>query len=280
MKKEYIGSLQEGDATEPDICGYRFGSGEKAACVIGSLSGEIQQRYICSQLVKTLKELEEKGAIVSRNEILVIPSLNRNCMKDPSFELLKDYPFIIQFPDAEQKGDFVPHVCLEKAGLQNISLANLFGLPYAIVKKSSSMEDALAAYGHPAMEGSVFSIYTTSMNRIDEAQARQAVSSVLRFLTRMGMLRYTSHSGYIASVLREDDLAVVKADQQGICRPCVNPGDEVSRGQQLALITDPLEGDIVSRILSPTDGIIFYVSGAPVAQKDEVLFQIVRRLHR
>jgi hypothetical protein len=34
MKKECISSLQEGDDAEPDVYGYRFGSGEKAASMI------------------------------------------------------------------------------------------------------------------------------------------------------------------------------------------------------------------------------------------------------
>ena len=43
------------------VQGYRFGKGEKAACIAGAVRGnEIQQLYICSQLVKQLKELENK----------------------------------------------------------------------------------------------------------------------------------------------------------------------------------------------------------------------------
>ena len=41
------------------IQGYSFGKGDPAACILGSERGnEIQQMYICSQLVKALKELE------------------------------------------------------------------------------------------------------------------------------------------------------------------------------------------------------------------------------
>ena len=60
-----------------NIYGYHFGKGEKSACIVGACRGnEIQQLYICSQLVRKLKELEERGAIVKNNEILVIPSVN------------------------------------------------------------------------------------------------------------------------------------------------------------------------------------------------------------
>ena len=60
-----------------DIYGYRFGKGEKAACIVGAMRGnEIQQMYIGALLVKSLKELEERGSIVNGNEILVIPHVN------------------------------------------------------------------------------------------------------------------------------------------------------------------------------------------------------------
>ena len=59
------------------VQGYRFGKGEKAACIAGAVRGnEIQQLYICSQLVKQLKELENKGCINANKEIMVIPAIN------------------------------------------------------------------------------------------------------------------------------------------------------------------------------------------------------------
>ena len=44
------------------ITGYRFGKGEKSAAIVGAMRGnEIQQLYICSQLVRRLKMLEKEG---------------------------------------------------------------------------------------------------------------------------------------------------------------------------------------------------------------------------
>ena len=41
------------------VTGFRFGSGEKTMCVVGSMRGnEVQQLYCCSQLVDRLKMLE------------------------------------------------------------------------------------------------------------------------------------------------------------------------------------------------------------------------------
>ena len=59
------------------IKGYSFGKGEEAACILGSERGnEMQQMYICSQLVKALKELEANGCVSAGKKILVIPVIN------------------------------------------------------------------------------------------------------------------------------------------------------------------------------------------------------------
>ena len=47
------------------VKGFRFGKGEKSACIIGPMRGNgVQQMYICAGLVKALKELEAKDASI------------------------------------------------------------------------------------------------------------------------------------------------------------------------------------------------------------------------
>ena len=108
------------------------------------------------------------------------------------------------------------------------------------------------------MEHHAFSIYTGACDQVDESSAKQAVSAVLRFLTRMGILRYTSHSGYIASVVVEQDLTSVCSDNAGIYRRYFKPGDEVKRGEVLADVISPDDGSVISQIHSPTEGTILF----------------------
>ena len=64
MKKDIIYSLSSPYRDDFRVTGYRFGKGGKSCCIIGSLRGnEIQQLYMCSQLVKELELLERKGCI-------------------------------------------------------------------------------------------------------------------------------------------------------------------------------------------------------------------------
>lgn len=310
MRKEKLFSLRNSYRDDMDVYGFHFGKGDKAVCIVGAMRGnEVQQLYICSQLVKTLKELEEKGAIVNNNEILVIPSVNHSSMNIGKrfwatdntdinrmfpgydagettqriaaglFDAIQGYSYGIQFPSFYIQGDFVPHVRMMETGFQSPSLANLFGLPYVIIRKPKPYDTTTLNYNWQVWNTNAFSLYTSATTHIDEASARMAVASVLRFLTRMGILRYTSHSGYLASVIREDELASVKNDLPGLYRRHAETGQEVHRGEVLASIIDPLEGEVISRILSPTDGIVFFAHSAPTVMEETIIFKIIRRLH-
>ena len=73
MKKDIIFSLSSPYRDDFRVAGYRFGKGEKSCCIIGALRGnEIQQLYMCSQLVRALDLLEKKGCITYDREILII----------------------------------------------------------------------------------------------------------------------------------------------------------------------------------------------------------------
>ena len=290
--------------------GYRFGGEENSACIVGALRGnEMQQLYICSQLIKVLKELEAHGAITHGHGILVVPTANSYSMNvgkrfwavdnidinrtfpgdlrgDTTkqiavelFEKVKGYSYGIQFASFYMPGDFIPHVRMMETGYQNASLANLFGLQYVVIRKPKPMDTVTLNYNWQMNGTNAFSIYTNSTDLVDDRSARQAVSSVLRFLTRMGILKYNNHSGYIASVINEYDLLPVKTYDAGFYRHLKNPGDPVFHGDLIAQVIDPYEGEVKSEIYSQTDGIVFFAHTAPMVTGNEVVYKIIRRMH-
>ena len=81
MKKTEIFTLGTPYREDLKITGYTFGQGQKSACIVGSIRGnEVQQLYVCSQIVRKLEELEAAGKITKDKEILVIPSINHHAM--------------------------------------------------------------------------------------------------------------------------------------------------------------------------------------------------------
>lgn len=176
-------------------------------------------------------------------------------------------------------GDFIPHVRMMETGYQSASLANLFGLQYVVIRKPKPMDTATLNYSWQMNGTNAFSIYTNSTDMVDEKSARQAVSSVLRFLTRMGILKYNNHSGYIASVINEYDLSAVKTYDAGFYKRLKEPGDPVVHNEVIGQVIDPCEGYVKSEILSPTDGIVFFAHTAPLVMGNEVVYKIIRRMH-
>ena len=49
------------------ITGYRFGEGAKTLAIVGAMRGdEVQQQYICAQVVNRLAAIEQNGGIAKR----------------------------------------------------------------------------------------------------------------------------------------------------------------------------------------------------------------------
>lgn len=310
MFQEIIHTVKAPYRDDMQILGYRFGKGDKAACIVGPTRGnEIQQLYICSQLIKELTRLEKTGGILNNNQILVVPTLNEfsiNIEKrfwamdksdinrmfpgDPHgetteriaagvFEAVKGYSYGVQFASFHTPGEFIPHVRMMETGHQSNSLANLFGLPYVLTKKPHPFDTGTLNYCWQMNDTNAFSVYTPATSSIDEKSARQAVSSVLRFLTRMGIIKYNCHSGFIASIVEEESLMLIKTDVSGIYRPLRHPGDEVKFGEILAEVVDPIEGEVISQIIAPSDGIIFFAHSKPLVIQNCIVYKMIRRLH-
>ena len=113
MRREVLYTLEGIYREDFKITGFTFGQGDRAACVVGSMRGnEYQQTYICSQLIKELKKLEEHGQIANGKEILIIPCINQYATNiDKRFWPLDDSDINRKFPgfingDTTDSGQF------------------------------------------------------------------------------------------------------------------------------------------------------------------------------
>lgn len=312
MNKEVLFTLSSGFRENFEVIGYRFGKGEKAACIVGALRGnEYEHLYCASKLIDILGRLEERGAIVANKEILVIPcaintsmnvgernwardheDINRHFPGNPKGEAvdrvadaimraIKGYSYGIQYTGFYLAGEFTPHLRTLSSSIDTTSLASLFGLPYVVTGQPRSFDTRTMNYHWQENGTSAFSLYVSNYDYLNEDVANQAVSATLRFLTRMGIIKYACHNGYISSVLAEEDLVTVKPNVSGffrrVCQMTINK--EVRRGDILAEILDPYEGNIIDRIVAPVDGILFFAQTSPIVFEHSVAFRIIKKLH-
>ncbi len=310
MTKDVLFTMNTAFREAYRIYGYNYGVGDQEACIVGAMRGnEYQQLYICSLLSQKLAGLEAHGQIVPGKSIMLIPSLNYSAMNanhkfwlsddtdinrefpgnprgtatsriaNAIFSIVKNYRYGIQFPSFYLQGRYIPHVRMMQTGHESTNLANLFGLPYVITSDIRSFDTTTLNYNWQIAGTDAFSIYSGGTERINQKDAEIAVSSVLRFLSRMGIIHYNCQGGYMPTVMQEEEMLSIKADDAGFFHQLVGTNEEVHRGQKLADIIDPMDGRTVSEVVAPADGIIFFVQEQPMIYQNVVIYKMIKKLH-
>lgn len=306
MRKKTLYTLKSPYRESMDIIGFQFGSGKKEMCVVGSVRGnEIQQMYVCSQLVKRLKLLEEDGAISKGCELLIIPCANYYSMNigkrfwtmdntdinrmfpgynlgettqriaDGLFESIKGYQYGVQMASFYQQGDFLSHVKLMETGFTDCELMKEFGLPYAFLRTPRPYDTTTLNYNWQIWETKAFSLYTNATDTIDEESAKLAVDAILRFMARRGIIRAKVSGGFATEIIDEKSLIQIHSPEAGIYKSYVRTGDEFSKGDTLCEIFDPLDGTIIARVKAPADGTVFFRYNRQLVFEKTVLYKLI-----
>lgn len=290
------------------IVGYEFGEGEEALCIVGSMRGnEVQQLYICSRLIRQLKEMEQKEQLAAGKKILVIPCLNFYSMNignrfwstdhsdinrmfpgydkgettqriaDGVFEKIKDYQYGVQFASFYMKGDFLPHIRIMKTGFEEIETAKKFGFPYIILRKPRPFDTTTLNYNWQIWGVKGFSIYTTTTERIDKGSAQEAVEGIFRLMweEKISLYKPAGKRMDCSRILDDSNLISVRCQAAGICEQRVEVGEEVQKGQVLARILHPYEGEVLEVLTAPVDGKVFFLYSDPLVYADTAVVKLV-----
>lgn len=306
MKTETIFEIKALYRDNFRVQGFSFGEGEQAVCIVGSMRGnENQQLYACSQLLRALRELEERGQLVEGRRILVVPCVNPYSMNVKKrfwsidntdinrmfpgyalgettqriaagvFEQIRGYRFGIQFASFYMPGSFVPHIRMMATGYENVSLAAQFGLPYIVLHQPRPFDTTTLNYNWQIWETNAFSIYTTNTARIDRYSAQEAVHAILHFLSEQGIICGRKYYGHISRIVKSEDFLSLRAERAGFFQPFVRPGEQVVEGQRLAVISDPLLGEPLSTITAPADGVAAFVQDEPMCYQHTAVIKLI-----
>ncbi len=295
--------------------GFRFGSGEKALCIVGSLRGnEYQQLYTAAHLVARLKELEAESRLAAGKEILVIPCANPASINIKKrfwsidntdinrmfpgydagettqriaagiFEGIREYKVGIQFASFYMKGSFLPHIRMMKTGFENTDLARKFGLPYVMVRQPRPFDTTTLNYNWQIWETDAFSLYTTNTETVDRQSSHEAISSILYFMAQTGLItgldveaeaKYSSFSPVESRIAEDEDLVTVRSPKAGFFHAYVRPGDLVQEGQVLAQVDSTLDASLLAEIIAPVSGTILFAHNENVTYSHSTVFKIV-----
>ncbi len=309
MKKEIIFEMTSPYRDKFRIQAYQFGNGEPSVAIVGTMRGdEIHQQYICSQIVNRLKSIERHNRICDGKSILVIPSCNpfslnvsrRFWAMDSTdinrmfpgydkgettqriaaaiFKAVEKYEYGMQLSSFYIPGNFIPHVRMLDTGYQDNESAKLFGLPYVSTYKPKPFDTTLLNYNWQIWNTKAFSIYGGETNTINPKNSEQTINAVLRFLFKIGVLNSdVSFPAYESVCFDEAILTNLKAPQSGIFVRLKEAGENVKKGESIAKIIDPYEGDVIEEIISPINATVFFVYNKPLTLQNAILFKLLKQ---
>lgn len=306
MRKETIFEMTSPYRDTFRITGYHFGSGNKTLAIVGAMRGdEVQQQYICSQLINRLNIIEQQGGIVDGNSILIIPSCNPFSMNvnrrfwamDSTdinrmfpgydqgettqriaaaiFSAISDYEYGIQLASYYVPGDFVPHVRMLKTGYEDIDTAKLFGMRYVTTYKPRPFDTTLLNFNWQLWGTKAFSVYAGHTDRIDFDSCDETIDAILRMMQRTNIMSPRPlRTAFESFVIDEEQLLHIKAQHAGIFRSLVTTNKSIVAGEILANIIDPYNGMILCNIKTAVDGVVFFIHNRPLVLQNALLFKI------
>ena len=308
MKAKTLFTLETPYRQPLPVKGWYFGDpDQKTLAVMGALRGnEIQQMYLCSQLIQALDTLERQGGLSRDCGILVIPCANQFSMNvgrrfwaadntdinrmfpgydggettqriaQRIFAALSDYTYGIHVVSLYLPGDCLPHVRIMETGYHRPEEAEGFGLPYTLLRKPRPYDTTTLNYNWQIWNTQAFSLYASQTDDLDPAAAAQGVEAILRFLASKGFCPPVERAGEQTKVYHEDSLHNILSTAGGLQVHRLSLGTKVEAGDLLAHIQDPCTGAVLEQLSATVSGRIFFRHRSRLIYGHDMAFRILQ----
>ncbi|MDG1205402.1 MAG: M14 family metallopeptidase [Pseudomonadales bacterium] len=155
---------------------------------------------------------------------------------------------------------------------QTRHMAEVFGVPLAINAKirDGSLRACAADAGVPIL------LYEAGEAlRFEEMYIRAGVKGIISVMRSLGMLRKSRSSKPPRLPIISNKTSWVRAPESGILRTLVPLGGNVTAGQTLAFVADPM-GSTETEIVAPEDGMVIGRTNLPLVYEGDATFHIAQ----
>lgn len=308
MKKIEILRIESLNRAPLVVEGYFFeGSNPYApsVAVVGAMEGKtILPLYTASKLVDFLKNsISDSKKILG--DILVIPSINHYALNinerfwpldktninmmfpgygegettqriaKKVFDAISGYTHGIILETREDLSTCIPYIKLYKSGYEDIERAKEFGYKVVHHKDLKPTDTVSLQYNWQLWGTKAYSIMCPSETQIDMNSSSEVLEGIISFLGKNKIIDYKVLNGYESAVVLREDVEVIKTPKSGIFIPTKSVGTHVIKDEMIGKIVHSLEGEVIHRIFSPTNGVVVCSYKNGLIFENAVAFKIV-----
>ncbi len=278
-------------------------SSGRVCIVTGTHGDELEGQYVCYKLANILNSNLDKlngtveiypalnplgvdtisrgipGFDLDMNRIF--PGKSDGVMAErAAYEILEDLKGADMVIDIHSSNIFLremPQVRINVASADSlVPKAKELGVDFIWVHEAATVLEATLAHSLNSTGTPCLVVEMGVGMRINHSLGDKLVAGILNMLTRMGLW-----SGDVdISLLSEgiisigDQVSFINADHSGIFITEHKTAEMVTKGEEIGTIINPLTGETLEHICSPTDGYLFTLRAYPVVYEGSLLARI------
>lgn len=281
----------------------RLGGGGKRLCVVtGTHGDELEGQYVVWRLNRLLREQPQhwKGTVdiypamnplgistMTRGIPLCDLDMNRTFPGNENgsmseyiaARLVADMQGADAVIDIHASNIFlreIPQVRINvNTAARLVPMARHLNMDLIWVHAAATVLESTLAHSLNALDTPTLVVEMGVGNRLTRAWGDQLIQGILSLMASMGM--WTGPVPQVRDPIVSSDghVSFVNSPCPGILIPAVEHGTVVHRGEELGLVADPLTGEILQRLPSPADGLLFTLREYPVVYEGSLIARIL-----
>ena len=282
----------------------KHGSGTKRVCIVtGTHGDELEGQMVCYLIARQLQDLPDclNGTIEiypALNPLGIdtiqrgIPNfdldMNRIFPGDPNgtmaeqaahtiIEDLKGADLVIDIHSSNLYLRETPQVRINVLNEKElVPMAQQLGLDFIWIHDAATVLEATLAHSLNSTGTKCLVVEMGVGERINHKMCTRLKDDIFHLMQCMGMWNGGAPNGLLekSKLCKGDKVTFLNAEASGIFITELKCGIMVSAGQEIGLIVEPLTGNVLSRVVSPTAGYLFTIRAYPIVYEGSLMARI------
>ena len=158
-----------------------------------------------------------------------------------------------------------------------VPFAEHLGMDFVWVHDAATVLEATLAHSLNSTGTPCLVVEMGVGQRINHKMCRRLVMGIIHLMQTMGMWNESPEIELPKPVIcKGDSVTFLNAETSGVFLTELKCGVNVTKGQVIGQIVDPLRGVVLSTVTSPTDGYLFTIRAYPIVYEGSLMARIYR----